>query len=232
VDFLEDVCRRYPRVAYVCEGAYSTGGLADLQGIKSLQEKYGMYVYMDDSHALSTQGPNGEGYARSVFRELDDRTMIVASTAKAFGSTGGIAMLGSDSVFDFLYRSGPMGWSQGLRTAAIGTTLGSIAVHWSPELGVLQRQLAENIALFDRRMKDHPIAGVGSHIKFVTVGENEWAVELATKLYERGYYTSAMCFPVVPRGKAGIRLMLRGDMTTAMTEKFIDTLQDILTGFL
>ncbi|MGD9483589.1 aminotransferase class I/II-fold pyridoxal phosphate-dependent enzyme [Streptomyces sp. TRM70308] len=232
MNFLEDVCRKYPRVAYVCEGTYSTGGLADLEGIRALQERYGMYVYMDDSHALSTQGRNGEGYARSVYRELDERTMIVASTAKAFGSTGGIAMLGSSSVFDMLYRSGPMGWSQGLRTAAIGTTLGSIAVHRSPELGERQRQLAENIALFDRRMGDRPIRGVGSHIKFVTVGENDWAVELATELYRRGYYCSAMFFPVVPRGQAGIRLMLRGDMTTAMTEKFVDALRDVLDQFL
>lgn len=232
MDFLDDVCRTYPRVAYVCEGAYSTGGLADLEGIRALQEKYGMYVYMDDSHALSTQGPNGEGYARSVFRELDERTMIVASTAKAFGSTGGIAMLGSSGVFDFLYRSGPMGWSQGLRTAAIGTTLGSIAVHRSAELGVRQRQLAENIALFDRRMGDRPVRGAGSHIKFVTVGENDRAVDLATELYRRGYYCSAMFFPVVPRGQAGIRLMLRGDMTTAMTDTFVDTLQSVLDGFL
>ncbi|MFG1914978.1 aminotransferase class I/II-fold pyridoxal phosphate-dependent enzyme [Micromonospora sp. NPDC048898] len=229
--FLEDVCRKYPRVAYVCEGAYSTGGLADLEGIRSLQERYGLYVYLDDSHALSTRGPNGEGYARSVFRELDERTMIVASTAKAFGSTGGIAMLGSSGVFDFLYRTGPMGWSQGLRTAAIGTTMGSIAVHRSPELGVRQRQLAANVALFESRMKDYRIGGTGSHIKFVTVGENERAVRLATELYRRGYYTSAMFFPVVPRGQAGIRLMLRGDMTTAMTEGFIDALRDVLDGF-
>jgi 7-keto-8-aminopelargonate synthetase-like enzyme len=228
MQFLEDVCRRYPRVAYVCEGQYSTGGLADLRGIRELQEKYGMYVYLDDSHALSTQGPNGEGYARSVFRELNDRTMIVASTAKAFGSTGGIAMIGDSGAFDFLYRSGPMGWSQGLRTAAVGTTMGSIAVHRSPELGERQRRLAGNIGIFDRRMKGRDVRGSGSHIKFVTVGDNERAVRLSTELYRRGYYCSAMFFPIVPRGQAGIRLMLRGDMTASMTEDFVTVLEDVL----
>jgi 7-keto-8-aminopelargonate synthetase-like enzyme len=228
MQFLEDICRMYPRVAYVGEGQYSTGGLADLKGIRDLQEKYGMYVYLDDSHALSTQGPNGEGYARSVFRELDDRTMIVASTAKAFGSTGGIAMIGDSGAFDFLYRAGPMGWSQGLRTAAVGTTLGSIAVHRSPELGERQRRLAENIGIFDRRMKDYDVRGTGSHIKFVTVGDNERAVRLSTELYRRGYYCSAMFFPIVPRGQAGIRLMLRGDMTASMTEDFTTVLEHVL----
>jgi 7-keto-8-aminopelargonate synthetase-like enzyme len=231
MQFLEDVCKKYPRVAYVCEGAYSVGGLADLEGIKALQERYGMFLYIDDSHALSTQGPYGEGYARSVFQELDDRTIVVASTAKAFGSTGGIAMIGSPTKYEFLYRSGPMGWSQGLRTAAVGTTLGSIEVHRSPELAQRQRQLADNIEIFDKRLQGRDLRGTGSHIKFVTVGDNDKAVRLATELYHRGYYCSAMFFPIVARGQSGVRLMLRGDMTSDMTEAFASTLEDALDGF-
>ncbi|MGD0064093.1 MAG: aminotransferase class I/II-fold pyridoxal phosphate-dependent enzyme [Streptosporangiaceae bacterium] len=226
MQFLADVCRRYPRVAYVCEGAYSVGGLADLTGIQALQERYGLYLFIDDSHALSTQGTHGEGYARSVFTELGDQTMVVASIAKAFGSTGGIAMIGSSRHYDFLYRSGPLGWSQGLRTAAIGTTMGSIAVHRSPELARRQRQLAANIEIFDRRLKDRDVRGTGSHIKFVVLGDNDRAVRLSTQLYQRGYYCSAMFFPIVAKGQAGVRLMLRGDMTSAMTEAFTSALAD------
>jgi 7-keto-8-aminopelargonate synthetase-like enzyme len=226
VAFLEQICKTHPRVAYVCEGAYSVGGMADLAGLRALQERYGLYLYIDDSHALSTQGPHGEGYARSVFTELNDRTMIVASTAKAFGSTGGIAMLGSSRNYEFLYRSGPLGWSQGLRTGAIGTTMGSIAVHRGPELGVRQRQLARNIEIFDRRMKGREVRGTGGHIKFVLLGDNDRAVRLANRLYQRGYYCSAMFFPIVAKGQAGVRLMLRGDMTSAMTEQFTSVLED------
>ena len=230
LQFLEDVCRRHPRVAYVCEGAYSVGGLADLHGLRELHERYGLFLFIDDSHALSTQGPHGEGYARSVFGELDDRTIVVASIAKAFGSTGGIAMMGSADLYDFLYRSGPLGWSQGLRTAAIGTTLGSIQVHRGPELGRRQRQLAENIAILDRRFAGRGFRGTGSHIKFVTLGDNDRAVRLSTELYRRGYYCSAMFFPIVPRGQAGVRMMLRGDLSTAMTEEFAAVLADALDG--
>lgn len=228
LQFVADVCRKYPRVAYVCEGAYSVGGLADLAGMRALQDKYGLYLFIDDSHSLSTQGSHGQGYARSVFQELDDRTMIVASIAKAFGSTGGIAMIGSPRKYNFLYRSGPLGWSQGLRTAAIGTSLGSIAVHRSPDLARRQRQLAENIATFDSRIKGPHVRGTGSHIKFVVLGDNDAAVRLSTALYRRGYYCSAMFFPIVAKGQAGIRLMLRGDMTSEMTEQFTCVLEDTL----
>ncbi|MGE6762372.1 aminotransferase class I/II-fold pyridoxal phosphate-dependent enzyme [Corallococcus interemptor] len=227
MNFLEDVCRKYPRVAYVCDGVYSTGGVTDLQALLTLQEKYGLFLYIDDSHSLSTQGKNGEGYIRSRLREMNDRTLIIASIAKAFGSTGGIAMLSSRKHFEFLYRTGPMGWSQSLRTAAIGTTMGSIKVHRSPELAKRQEQLRRNIALFDEHIQTEQ-RGDGLHIKVVEVGEQEKAVKLSRELYKRGFYCSAVFFPIVPVGKAGIRLMLRGDLPTERVQSFIGHLKEVL----
>ncbi len=227
MNFLEDVCRKYPRVAYVCDGVYSVGGVTNLEALLTLQEKYGLFLYIDDSHSLSTQGKNGEGYIRSRLRELNDRTLIIASTAKAFGSTGGIAMLGSRKHYDFLYRTGPMGWSQSLRTAAIGTSLGSIKVHRSPELAKRQEQLRKNIALFDEHIQTAQ-RGDGLHIKVVEVGEQDKAVKLSRELYRRGFYCSAVFFPIVPVGRAGIRLMLRGDLPTEMVQSFIDNLKEVL----
>ncbi|NOJ95136.1 aminotransferase class I/II-fold pyridoxal phosphate-dependent enzyme [Corallococcus sp. CA049B] len=227
MNYLEDVCRKYPRVAYVCDGVYSTGGATDLQALLTLQEKYGLFLYLDDSHSLSTQGKNGEGYIRSRLRGMNDRTLIIASIAKAFGSTGGIAMLGSRKHKDFLYRTGPMGWSQSLRTAAIGTSMGSIKVHRSPELAKRQEQLRRNIALFDEHIQTEQ-RGDGLHIKVVEVGEQDKAVKLSRELYKRGFYCSAVFFPIVPVGKAGIRLMLRGDLPTEQVQSFIGHLKEVL----
>ncbi|RKG48620.1 aminotransferase class I/II-fold pyridoxal phosphate-dependent enzyme [Corallococcus sp. AB011P] len=227
MNYLEDVCRKYPRVAYVCDGVYSTGGATDLQALLTLQEKYGLFLYLDDSHSLSTQGKNGAGYIRSRLREMNDRTLIIASIAKAFGSTGGIAMLGSRKHYDFLYRTGPMGWSQSLRTAAIGTSMGSIQVHRSPELAKRQEQLRRNIALFDEHIQTEQ-RGDGLHIKVVEVGEQDKAVKLSRELYKRGFYCSAVFFPIVPVGKAGIRLMLRGDLPTEQVQAFIGHLKEVL----
>jgi 7-keto-8-aminopelargonate synthetase-like enzyme len=227
MNFLEDICRKYPRVAYVCDGVYSVGGVTKLEALLTLQEKYGLFLYIDDSHSLSTQGKNGEGYIRSRLRELNDRTLIIASIAKAFGSTGGIAMLGSRKHYDFLYRTGPMGWSQSLRTAAIGTSLGSIKVHRSPELAKRQEQLRKNIELFDAHIQTAQ-RGDGLHIKVVEVGEQDKAVKLSRELYKRGFYCSAVFFPIVPVGRAGIRLMLRGDLPTELVQSFIDNLKEVL----
>jgi 7-keto-8-aminopelargonate synthetase-like enzyme len=229
MDQLEALCKTYPRVAYVCDGVYSTGGATDLAALRALQERYGLFLYIDDSHGFVVEGARGEGHVRSRLPELNDRTMIIASIAKAFGSTGGLALLGSRAQLDFLYRTGPMGWSQALRTAAIGTALGSLAVQRTAELAERQAQLARNIALFDAHIAT-PQRGDGLHIKVVEVGSQDKAVALSRRLYQRGFYCSAVFFPIVAVGRAGIRLMLRGDLPTAQLEAFIGHLKDALAS--
>jgi len=110
LNYLEDICKKYPRVAYVADGAYSMGGLTTLEGLRQLQERYGLFLYFDDSHSLSIAGKHGEGYVRSRI-QMNPLTLIVASLAKAFGTSGGVAMLGSEKMFDILNRNaGPLGW--------------------------------------------------------------------------------------------------------------------------
>lgn len=56
VDFIEDMCKRHPLVAYVADGAYSMGGSAPIERLLALQDKFGLFLYFDDSHSLSAYG--------------------------------------------------------------------------------------------------------------------------------------------------------------------------------
>jgi len=227
LDALEAICRKYPRVAFVCDGAYSTGGAADVVGLKLLQDRYGLFIFADDSHSLSVLGQRGEGYVRARL-DMNPLTLIVASLGKAFGTAGGIAMLGAKEHLDFLYRyAGPVGWSQNMEVPAIGSSLASIALHRTPELGELQAKLRDNIRLFDQQIETEQ-KGTELPLKMIHVGEQSDALHLAKELYRRGYYTSAVFFPMVPRGKAGIRIMLRADMERATLQGFIDNLREIM----
>ncbi|MFF4383524.1 aminotransferase class I/II-fold pyridoxal phosphate-dependent enzyme [Kitasatospora sp. NPDC001547] len=226
LNYLEDVCRKYPRVAYVADGAYSMGGTAALDGLLELQDRYGLFLYIDDSHSLSIAGERGEGYVRSRL-EMNPLTVITASLGKAFGTSGGVAMLGNREQFEFLHRhAGPIGWSQNIPLPMVGASLASAAIHRSPELGELQAKLARNIELFDELLPT-TFAGNGLPVRRVDVGEGERAVKLSAQLFERGFYSSAVFFPIVPKGEAGLRLMLRADMDERLIREFAGHVKEL-----
>ncbi|HEX8096314.1 aminotransferase class I/II-fold pyridoxal phosphate-dependent enzyme [Jatrophihabitans sp.] len=212
LDAVEDICRRYPSVAFVGDGVYSMGGAAALRGLLELQERYGMFLFLDDSHSLSIMGEHGEGFVRSQL-EMNELTAIVGSLGKGFGTGGGVIMLGDRGMVSVLARhGGPLGWSQGMGISLIGATMASAAIHRTPELGELQRRLRANIDYFDELLPT-PLAGNGLPVRRVTVGDTDRALQMSAELYERGFYNSAVFFPIVAKGDAGIRIMLRSDVS-------------------
>ncbi|HEX2644816.1 MAG TPA: aminotransferase class I/II-fold pyridoxal phosphate-dependent enzyme [Thermoanaerobaculia bacterium] len=212
VNYLEDVCKKHSRVAYVADGVYSLGGAAPVKELMELQDRYGLFLFFDDSHSLSVCGKTGEGYVRSLMGdELNPLTVIVASLCKGFGGSGGVIMLGATEHEDILMRfGGPLAWSQKLNTAGIGAGLASIDIHESPELGELQAKLHRNTAYFDSQISTEQ-SGDEFTIRLVVVGDEVRASEISGEVFRRGFYTSPVFFPIVQRGKAGLRVMLRAD---------------------
>jgi len=228
MDFIEDLCKHQRNVAYVTDGAYSMGGVADLDSLLYLKQRYGLFLYLDDSHALSTVGQCGAGLVRSRLSTVDERTVIVASLAKSFGASGGLAMFGSERHKALVQRyGGPSNWSQSLNTAAIGAGMASIRLHRSRELDTLQERLQANIRLFDSliRTAQH---GNSMAIRLIPCGETALANRLAVELAELGYFTSAVFFPVVPQNKAAIRITLRADMEPGVIRSFCEQITGLL----
>lgn len=216
LNFIEDKCKQYESVCYVCDGADSLGGYAPVKQLQELQDKYGLNVYYDDSHSLSAYGPRGVGYVRSHYGELDERTIIVATLNKAFGTSGAAIMLGgrSATTLRIVDRfAGAIGYSQPMNTAAVGASLASAEIHRTGELEVLQSKLQANISLFDQLL---PTAQAGSSfpIRLVSVPDSD-VVRLSQTIFKAGYYVSPVFFPVVARGTAGLRVMMRAGQSEA-----------------
>jgi len=227
LDYLEDVCRKHPRVAYIADGAYSMGGRAPVRELLALQDRYGLFLFFDDSHSLAVYGGRGEGYVRAQMDEVSSLTVIVASLNKGFGASGGVIMLGSKEHEPILTRfGGPLAWSQGENVPAIGAALASARIHRSPELGELQRRLRDNLALFDSRVEAEGQED-GLPIRLVRMGEEERTVACSRELLERGFYSSAVFFPVVEKGKAGLRVMLRADNRPEDIVEFSNAVREV-----
>lgn len=228
MDFLETLCQRHTRVAYIADGAYSMGGVADMDSLLYLKDRYGLFLYLDDSHALSAVGTFGAGLVRPRLHTLDDDCLIVASLAKSFGASGGLVMLGSERQKKLIARyGGPSNWSQSLNSAAIGAGRASIQLHHTLEFAALQEKLQVNIRLFDSLIR------TGQHnsnmaIRLVNCGEASLANNIAIELANHGFFTSAVFFPVVAQGKAAIRITLRADMATTLIRHFCELIIELL----
>lgn len=214
LQYIEDTCRKHGTVSYVCDGADSLGGYAPVTELTALQQRFDLHIYYDDSHSVSAYGMRGVGYVRSHLPELDDRTIVVATLNKAFGASGAAIMLGKRSKQELRIidrYAGAIGYSQPMNTAAVGACLASAEIHRTPELERLQRKLMANIALFDELLPTSQ-AGSSFPIRLVSVPDAE-VVQRAIELYGAGYYVSPVFFPVVARGTAGLRVMMRSGQT-------------------
>ncbi len=230
MDYLEDICKKYPRVAYIADGAYSMGGVAKLDDLLALQDKYGLFLWFDDSHAISVVGERGEGFVRSGLDEVNPLTLITGSLEKGFGCSGGIVMLGRrDRDVAGLVNTfaGPMCWSQSMGVANLGSLRACLEIHASPELGELQEKLQENIALFD----DLVPTGLRESrlpVRAIAVGDTALAVQLSTQLFEHGYYSAPVYFPITSQGREGLRIMIRADVDREDMTRFCELLRELV----
>ncbi|MDH6132769.1 7-keto-8-aminopelargonate synthetase-like enzyme [Kitasatospora sp. MAA4] len=233
LEALEELCRTHPQVAYVADGVYSTGGAAPVAELLRLQEKYGLFLFFDEAHGISTVGERGRGVVLEEMAKaggINDRTLIITSLNKGFGASGGAIFLGRKGAQQrrdtALRNGGPLMWSQRINTAGLGAVLASAEIHRSPELKELQARLAENVDLFDRLVPT-ALSGDGLPIRFVDIGAEDATVRLAEGLLKHGYYASPIFFPVIARGKAGLRLMLRANMSSAEITEFAGLLHEL-----
>ena len=227
LNFLEDMCKKNKAVAYVADGVYSTGGKAPVRELLNLQNKYGLFLFFDEAHGLSAYGEKGRGLVLEEIKELNSRTIIVSSLNKGFGAAGGVIFLSKDQDRAIISRfGGPLSWSQRINTAGLGAILASVKIHHSNELEVLQAKLIENITYFDELIRTEHF-GDNLPIRLIPMKCEKATIDCAKELFNRGFYTSPLFFPIIPKGKAGLRVMLRANLKKSEIKEFCDIVSSI-----
>lgn len=227
IDTLERLCRDNPEVIYVCDDIYSERGNSLLTELRQLQERYGLFLHINDPHGVSIFGRQGEGLARSQFPQvLGDRTCIAASLAEGFGASGGLLMLGT-SAHEGLFRqfSTIEGFSEPPNLAAVGAALGSCKIHRSSELGERQQRLAERIGLFDHRLATAE-QGNSLPIRTITIGAEANAIGVARRLLDCGFCTSVKILPTLENGTTGVRVAISSEHEASDIERLCDGILD------
>jgi glycine C-acetyltransferase len=193
----------------VTDGVFSMDGyIAPLEMICDLADRYGALVMVDDSHAVGFMGRHGRGTPEHA--GVEDRIDFVTGTfGKALGGASGGYVSGRSEIVALLrQRARPYLFSNSLAPAVVAGTLVALDLVATGEN--LRHHLFANAQLFRRRMSEEGFDLLeGEHpIIPVMFGDAAVTSAVAEKMLASGVYVTAFSYPVVPNGKARIRVQL------------------------
>lgn len=207
----------------VSDGVFSMDGLvAPLDKICDLADKYDALVMIDECHATGFIGETGRGTLeeKGVMGRID---IITGTLGKALGGAMGGYTTGKKEIIEMLrQRSRPYLFSNSLAPAIVGASI-KVFEMLSKDTS-LRDKLAENTSYFKKGMKaaGFDIIDGDSAIVPVMLYDAKLSQQMADMLLEEGIYVIGFFFPVVPKGKARIRVQLSAAHNRAHLDKAIN----------
>ena len=193
----------------VTDGAFSMDGtIAQLDKICDLADKYNALVMIDECHCSGFLGKTGRGTHEhhNVMGRVD---IITGTLGKALGGASGGFTAGPKEVIDILrQRSRPYLFSNTLAPSIVGASIAVLDM--LTETTELRDKLENNTkyfrdkmtaAGFDIKSGVHPIVPVMLY-------DAQLSQDFAAKMLEEGIYVIGFYYPVVPKGKARIRVQM------------------------
>lgn len=193
----------------VTDGAFSMdGSVAPLDNICDLADKYEALVMIDESHCTGFIGKTGRG-THELHGVVDRVDIITGTLGKALGGASGGFTSGRKEIVDMLrQRSRPYLFSNTLAPAIVGASI--TVLDMLSETTELRDKLEYNTRYFREKMTEagfdikpgvHPIVPVMLY-------DAPLAQEFAARMLAEGIYVVGFYYPVVPKGKARIRVQL------------------------
>lgn len=206
----------------VTDGAFSMdGSVAPLDKICDLADKYQALVMIDESHCTGFIGATGRG-THELFNVIDRVDIITGTLGKALGGASGGFTSGKKEIIDLLrQRSRPYLFSNTLSPAIAGASVAVLDM--LSETTALRDKLESNTKYFREKMTEagfdikpgfHPIVPVMLY-------DAKLAQAFAAKMLDEGIYVIGFYYPVVPQGKARIRVQISAGHELAHLDKAI-----------
>ena len=182
--------------------------MAPLDKICDLAGAYDALVMVDECHAAGFIGETGIGTPeeKGVMGRVD---IITGTLGKALGGAMGGYTTGKKEIIEMLrQRSRPYLFSNSLAPAIVGASIKVFEILGRDHS--LKRKLDENTAYFKKGMKQagFDIIDGDSAIVPVMLYDAKLAQKMAARLLDKGIYVIGFFYPVVPQGKARIRVQL------------------------
>jgi glycine C-acetyltransferase len=204
------------------DGVFSMDGvIANLKGICDLADQYNALVMVDDCHAAGFMGENGRGTPE--YCDVLGRVDIITGTfGKALGGSSGGYTSGKKEIIEWLrQRSRPYLFSNTLAPCIAGAALKAFElVETSKDL---RNVLMEHTLYFRQKLTllgFNIIPGVHPIIPII-LRSAKLTQEFARLMLDHGIFVTGFFYPVVPEGKARIRVQISAahsqhDLDTAL----------------
>ncbi len=193
----------------VTDGAFSMDGtIAQLDKIAALAERYNALIMIDECHCSGFLGKTGRGTHEhhGVMGKID---IITGTLGKALGGASGGFTSGRKEIIDLLrQRSRPYLFSNTLAPSIVGASIAVLDM--LSETTELRDKLEQNTMYFREKMTAagfdikpgvHPIVPVMLY-------DAKLSQDFANRMLEEGIYVIGFYYPVVPQGKARIRVQM------------------------
>ena len=212
----------------VTDGVFSMDGLvAPLDKICDLADKYDAMVMIDECHATGFIGPTGRGTLeeKGVMGRID---IITGTLGKAMGGAMGGYTTAKKEIIEMLrQRSRPYLFSNSLAPAIVGASI-KVFDMLSNDTS-LRDKLESNTAYFKKGMMDagFDIIDGDSAIVPVMLHDAKLSQQMADLLLDEGIYVIGFFYPVVPKGKARIRVQLSAAHEKEHLDKAIEAFKKV-----
>lgn len=212
----------------VTDGVFSMDGLvAPLDKICDLADKYDALVMIDECHATGFIGEQGIGTLEEK-GVLDRIDIITGTLGKALGGAMGGYTTAKKEIIEILrQRSRPYLFSNSLAPAIVGASIKVFEM--LKEDDSLRKKLKENTAYFKKGVKDAGFEIIDGEAAIVPVmlHNAKLSQDMADKLLEEGIYVIGFFYPVVPKGKARIRVQLSAAHNREHLDKAINAFKKV-----
>ncbi|MDP3741364.1 MAG: glycine C-acetyltransferase [bacterium] len=210
------------------DGVFSMDGdTAKLKEICDWAEKYGAMVMVDDSHASGVLGEHGRGSVEGMMDRID---ILTSTFGKALGGAGGGFTAGRKEIVEYLrQRSRTTLFSNSLPPMIASAAL-YVLKNFDSEFAGLRSKLMENTNYFRKEMEKlgFILGGDGKHpITPVMLMEEKLATDMAGALFKKGIYVRGFTYPVVPKGKARIRVQISAAHTKEQMDRAVKAFEEV-----
>ena len=197
------------RILIVSDGVFSMDGIiAQVDKICDAADKYGAMVMIDECHSTGFMGKTGRG-THELHNCMSRVDIVTGTYGKALGGASGGFTAARKEIVDILrQRSRPYLFSNTLAPSIVGASLKVLEILRGSTK--LRDKLEANTKFFRREMTKAGFDIVkGTHpIVPVMLYDAKVAQEMSKRLLDEGIYVIGFFFPVVPKGKARIRVQV------------------------